>query len=159
MTFAEYVQGSLTEEELQRVQRQVVQWETITRRSLEASCGHSVDASSLFPHLKFAATCGPRTPASCAVGVRVNGSCGKASYKAADDRSSRIGEASPQEGFDGVESAAQRTPGQVPEMASTVEVDSVCAVRVFLVAQEPVGRLPPFVHVHLEVEDVPGVCQ
>jgi hypothetical protein len=147
---SEYMQGDLTEEQSQQVQKKVAQWETRARRSLEASCGHSIDASNLFPYLKFVPTCASSTPACHAIHVNVR--CREARSKVVDSGSSCVG--NPHH----MDSAAQRTHLQVPELAGTVEVSVTCAIRVFLVAQEPIGRLPPCVHVQFEVADVLGAC-
>lgn len=130
-----------------------MEWETSSRRSLEAVCGHSVDAISLIPHLKFAPTCGPRIPACRAVGVNFKLGCsGNGENVKVVDHESGCSQ-----GAEHVES--QQTPGQVSDSVVAVKVDMVCAVRVFLVAHEPVGRLPSCVHLHVEVGVEEGTCQ
>lgn len=121
------------------MQGQVAQWELSVRRNLESACGHSVDSASLLPYLKLAPTCGPRTAACPAVGSHPQ--CSSSGGL--------------QEGTECVQS--QETLGQTARVA---QPQTVCAVRVFLVAQEAVGRLPACVHVHVEVGDVEqGTCQ
>lgn len=128
------------------MQQRVTQWKDSAQHRLEAACGHSVGTSSLLPYLKFAPTAQPNASLSHTVGVHAKLDCGNTKLR----EYGIIG--------GGGQFAENTEPGQDSGQASfsacVVEVDPVPAVRVFLVAQEPVGRLPACVHVHIEVGDV-----
>ena len=146
VSLSDHLQGALSEGQQQQVQRRVIQWKESAQRSLEAACGHSVGSASLLPYLKFAPTVRPQTPMCHTVDVHAKADCDNAKLRDYGIK------------YSGGQFAEHTEPGQasgqVSLSATAGEVDVVPTVRVFLVAQEPVGHLSPCVHVRMEAGEV-----
>lgn len=146
------MQGTLTDVQQQQVNKHVWDWEISARRSLEAVCGHSIDSANLFPYLKLAPRAGPRTFATQAVQLHIQpdctvkkNNCSEAPHDAANDDN-------------GQARFTMNHPSDDKHDETPHKVEISFPVRVFLVAQEPIGHLKACVHVNIEVGDVlPGM--